>query len=282
MITQLSTETGIRDIYTGYDVIVTPSASVITLCQALIYVGDVANPAYADGGLLTLTVSIAGQAIIPSFQATVDDDRVAVWSSQFPVPANAQVIIHIASDDPNDTAVRVVATIYNVAATDTAITTAISDLQTHIDVNLDAKVSTRSTLAAGAVMNLDPAYDAAKTAASATALAAVQTHGDSSWATADVSSLALEATSQDILDAISALGPGTGIIAFPFTLEDTSHNPIDGVRCEVWSLAPGETLVATGYTNSNGLVTFNLDAGSYVVRSQRAGYNIPDQPITVA
>jgi hypothetical protein len=62
---------------------------------------------------------------------------------------------------------------------------------------------------------LTAAYDAAKTAASATALAAVQTHGDSAWATAtsvvvsDKSGFSLASTGLDSIAVTAPSGPAT-------------------------------------------------------------------------
>lgn len=71
----------------------------------------------------------------------------------------------------------------------------------------------------------------------------------------------------------------------PNAVLDSSGNPLQGVRVIITSDATltGATIVASGYTNSSGLVTFKLSAGAYYQWAFLDGYsfNNPDGPITI-
>jgi hypothetical protein len=69
-------------------------------------------------------------------------------------------------------------------------------------------------------------------------------------------------------------GPGAGAIVFIYTLTSTvDGSPI--VDADVWVTADaaGHTVLASGRTNSNGAVTFYLDAGTVYVWRQKPGWN---------
>ncbi|MFO7664812.1 MAG: hypothetical protein R6X18_19790 [Chloroflexota bacterium] len=69
-------------------------------------------------------------------------------------------------------------------------------------------------------------------------------------------------------------GPRAGAIAFIYTLTSTvDGSPI--VDADVWVTADaaGHTVLASGRTNSNGAVTFYLDAGTVYVWRQKPGWN---------
>jgi hypothetical protein len=67
---------------------------------------------------------------------------------------------------------------------------------------------------------------------------------------------------------------GAGAISWTYTLTDSDDGtPIDGA--EVWATtdAAGEDVVASGTTDSFGVVTFMLDAGAYYFWRKCSGYN---------
>lgn len=73
---------------------------------------------------------------------------------------------------------------------------------------------------------------------------------------------------------------GAGAISWTYTLTDSDDGtPIDGAEVWVTTDAAGEDVVASGSTNSFGVVTFMLDAGAYYFWRKCSGYNFvnPDQ-----
>jgi hypothetical protein len=73
-------------------------------------------------------------------------------------------------------------------------------------------------------------------------------------------------------------GPGAGAIAFTYTLTSSvDGSPI--VDADVWVTADaaGNTILASGRTDSNGEVTFYLDPGTVYVWRQKPGWNF-DNP----
>lgn len=152
-----------------------------------------------------------------------------------------------------------------------------------------------SPAAVGSEMTLTAAYDAAKTAASSTALAAVQTHGDSTWATADVSGVATAEslaavktvvdtiatdTGETIPAAIAGIegggGTGTGARTVAIIVNDgTTALESASVR-----LTKGaETYVSS--TNVSGQVSFSLDDGTWSVAITLAGYSFTPTTLVV-
>lgn len=123
--------------------------------------------------------------------------------------------------------------------------------------NLDAAVTTRA--ATGAAMTLaDNAITAAKIAADAGVeiAAAVEvdlsaTHGAGSWLSS----------------------AGSGSISQTITVNDQAAQPLDGVLVAVYTSSSKTGLVASGYTDALGQVTFELDAGTYYVWKSLSGYN---------
>jgi len=96
-------------------------------------------------------------------------------------------------------------------------------------------------------VDLIPIFDAAKTAASSTALAAVQTHGDSYWATGE--------------------SAGTGARTVAVTVNDGT-TALQSARVRFTKGA--ETYV--GSTSASGIITFSLDDGTWSVAISLAGY----------
>lgn len=82
---------------------------------------------------------------------------------------------------------------------------------------------------------------------------------------------AISASESTILAAIALVGPGTGIVEVPIIVE-SGGSPLDG--CQV-IMKSGGTIVAGGYTNASGLVTFYLDAGTYQMYRNLSGYTFP-------
>jgi len=67
---------------------------------------------------------------------------------------------------------------------------------------------------------------------------------------------------------------GAGAISHSYTLTDADDGtPIDGAEVWVTTDAAGVDVVASGSTNSFGVVTFMLDAGTYYFWRKCSGYN---------
>ena len=67
---------------------------------------------------------------------------------------------------------------------------------------------------------------------------------------------------------------GAGAISWTYTLTDSDDGtPIDGAEVWVTTDAAGVDVVASGSTNSFGVVTFMLDAGAYYFWRKCSGYN---------
>ena len=72
---------------------------------------------------------------------------------------------------------------------------------------------------------------------------------------------------------------GAGAISWTYTLPDSATGgPIDGAEIWVTSDSAGLYVLASGITDSAGLVTFMLDAGTVFVWAKKAGYNMDDLP----
>lgn len=99
----------------------------------------------------------------------------------------------------------------------------------------------------------------------------------------DSNSTQLAAILEDTGTTIPALinaDSGAGTIQHTYTMTDSADGtPIDGVEVWVSTDAAGVNVIASGYTNSSGIVIFMLDAGTYYFWRKRSGYNFvnPDQ-----
>jgi hypothetical protein len=93
----------------------------------------------------------------------------------------------------------------------------------------------------------------------------------------DSNSTKLAAILEDTGTTIPALintGAGAGTILHTYTITDSADGtPIDGVEVWVSTDAAGSNVIASGYTNSSGVVSFMLDAGTYYFWRKRSGYN---------
>lgn len=75
---------------------------------------------------------------------------------------------------------------------------------------------------------------------------------------------------------------GAGAIPYTYTLTSTVEGgPIIGAQVWATTDVAGNEIVASGVTNSFGVVTFYLDAGTYYVWRQKAGWNFtnPDTEV---
>jgi hypothetical protein len=81
-------------------------------------------------------------------------------------------------------------------------------------------------------------------------------------------------TLETLSDQIDGIGgqAGSGATAHTVTVNDGS-NPISGADVWITSDQAGNTVVASGETDGNGQVTFQLDAGTYYMWVQISGYN---------
>lgn len=75
---------------------------------------------------------------------------------------------------------------------------------------------------------------------------------------------------------------GTGAISWPIMVDDGT-NPLDGVDVWITTDEAGLNVVARGYTDTLGVVTFQLDAGNYYLWKQLAGWTFTNpEDITVS
>lgn len=73
-----------------------------------------------------------------------------------------------------------------------------------------------------------------------------------------------------------------GAISWDYTLTDAGDGtPIDGAEVWVTTDLAGANVVASGTTNTSGVVTFMLDAGTYYIWCKKSGYNFtnPDTEV---
>jgi len=79
-----------------------------------------------------------------------------------------------------------------------------------------------------------------------------------------------------------AAGGGTGAQTVTITVQDQDSNPIDSASVAVHNSNNDDSpKFASGSTDSLGQVTYNLDNGTYSVRTQKAGYNSDNVPETL-
>ena len=118
-IVQLDTENADRDLTSQVTVLTdTPDASNPMVCQGLIMFGDGVKDLDGTGGDFELTVTVDGQTIEPDPQVVEFSTaiRTGVWTTPFPVPANAEVILKAKSPNGADTDVDVTAYLYDTSA----------------------------------------------------------------------------------------------------------------------------------------------------------------------
>ena len=101
---------------------------------------------------------------------------------------------------------------------------------------------------------------------------------DAVWNEAIADHLTAGTTGAKLNTAAAGLGAG----AIPWTITATAGGlPVDGAHVQIATDSAFANVIAAGYTTTAGTITFNLDAGTYYVRIQHAGYSWADQSITV-
>lgn len=118
MIIQLDIENADRDLTSLVTVLTdTPSASDPMMCQGLVMLGDGAKDLDGTGGTFELVITVDGQTVQPSPQPVFfgSEVRSSVWTSPFPVPTSAEVIMRVLSPNAADTDVDVTAYLYDIA-----------------------------------------------------------------------------------------------------------------------------------------------------------------------
>jgi hypothetical protein len=86
-------------------------------------------------------------------------------------------------------------------------------------------------------------------------------------------------TQVETLETIIATG-SVGVYKVTLTFLDQYSAPIEMVT--VYVLNSGGHYIASGLSNSSGILSFNVDAGTYTVRSYKAMVSIPDTVITIS
>ena len=113
---QLDSENADRNLTSLVTVLThTPDASNARLCVGYVAFGDGSKNLSAEGGDFELTIEVGGQTIQPSPQTITFGAvaRAAAFTFQFPVPANASVVIKALSPNAGDTDVDVTARLYD-------------------------------------------------------------------------------------------------------------------------------------------------------------------------
>lgn len=117
IIAQLDSENADRNLTSIVTVLTdTPDGSNPLLCQLYVVFGDGAKNLDGTGGLFEFTLTVGGQTVQPSPELTLfgTEARSSVWTTQFPVPADAEVILRVKSPNAADTDVDVTAYLYDV------------------------------------------------------------------------------------------------------------------------------------------------------------------------
>jgi len=72
---------------------------------------------------------------------------------------------------------------------------------------------------------------------------------------------------------------GAGAITWTYTLTDAGTGaPIDGAEIWITTDSAGANIIASGITDTYGIATFTLDAGTVYVWRKKAGFNFSPQP----
>jgi len=75
---------------------------------------------------------------------------------------------------------------------------------------------------------------------------------------------------------------GAGVITWTYTItENITDLPISDVDVWITTDSAGANIIASGKTNSNGVVTFYLDAGTVYVWCQKSGYNFSNPDVEI-
>lgn len=116
MLVQLDTENADRNITALITVLThTPSAANPMRCQGIVYLGDGVKNLSGAGGDFQLVITVGGQTVQPSPQTITFSTavRATVFTTDFPVPANAEVILRVKSPNIADSDVDVTAYLYD-------------------------------------------------------------------------------------------------------------------------------------------------------------------------
>lgn len=123
-IIQLDTENSDLDLTSQVTILTdTPDASKNTLCQAYAEFGDGTKNLDGTGGFFQFTLTVGGITVQPNPTIIQFDTsaRSAVWTNQFSVPANTEVIWKVLSPNSADSDVDVTTYLYNVAPNEDSI-----------------------------------------------------------------------------------------------------------------------------------------------------------------
>ena len=167
-------------------------------------------------------------------------------------------------DAPNATAVTAIQSglataVWNYLTTALTVTGSVGKLLTD---NIDAPISE-----AGGGSGLDAAGVRAAVGLSTANL-------DTQLSTINSNVDAILVDTSTTIPALINADSGAGAISWTYTLTDSDDGtPIDGAEVWVTTDAAGEDVVASGSTNSFGVVTFMLDAGAYYFWRKCSGYN---------
>jgi len=167
-------------------------------------------------------------------------------------------------DVPNATAITAIQSglataVWNYLTTALTVTGSVGKLLTD---NIDAPISE-----AGGGSGLDAAGVRAAVGLSTANL-------DTQLSTINSNVDAILVDTSTTIPALINADSGAGAISWTYTLTDSDDGtPIDGAEVWVTTDAAGEDVVASGSTNSFGVVTFMLDAGAYYFWRKCSGYN---------
>lgn len=87
---------------------------------------------------------------------------------------------------------------------------------------------------------------------------------------------------QNLLFGVVRMDAGPGAIAWTYTLTSSvDASPIESAQVWVTTDAGGSSVIASGYTDASGQVTFYLDAGTYYIWRQKSGWDFmnPDTEV---
>lgn len=159
-LTQLDSENADRDLTAIVTVLThTPSASAALWCQGLVLLGDGAKDLDGTGGNFELTVIVGGRTIQPNPQKVKFDTAISsgAWTTVFPVPANAEVILRIKSPNAADTDVDATAYLYDVGQQQTGDAFALASADVVLDKTTDPAAWRVHFYARGTTNDLIPA-----------------------------------------------------------------------------------------------------------------------------
>ncbi|MCK9570062.1 hypothetical protein M0R72_14055 [Candidatus Pacearchaeota archaeon] len=140
--------------------------------------------------------------------------------------------------------------------------------------NLDTQLDAIPTAAENADAVLDEMLsEHTDVGSSGAGIAAAGSSGDP-WATALPGAYAA-GTAGNIIGSLSTPGSGSNLRVYSLT-EATSGNPIVGATVTVTTDIAGTVVVASGTTDSGGIVEFYLDAGTYYLWRSCTGYTFTD------